>query len=168
MDKYRLCVDYRMLNQKLPDSAWPSPVIDHCLDAAAGSKYLSSLDFNNGYFQIPCIDSAKYALAFSPDVGFGQYTFSRMPQGVESAASFFQQSMDKTFRGLKHFVLPPYFDDVNIKGLFFNDNCVNVRLVLTRSQNLNRWEKVTPPRFVMYFRIYLDNFISWHQQEQDM
>ena len=108
-DKYRICVDYRVLNRQLPDSAWPTPAIDHCLDAAAGSKYLSSLDFNNGYYQIPCTDFAKHALAFSPGVGFGQFTFSGMPPGVKPAASYFQQSMEKTLSGLDHCMLPPYF-----------------------------------------------------------
>ena len=63
-DHYRIYVDYPALNKQLPDSAWPAPAIDHCLDAAAGSVFLSSLDFNNGYYQIPCTDDAKYALAF--------------------------------------------------------------------------------------------------------
>ena len=29
-------------------------------------------------------------------------------------------------------------------------------------------EKVIPSKFVKYLGIYLDNFLSWHQQEQDM
>ena len=29
-------------------------------------------------------------------------------------------------------------------------------------------KKVTPSKFVKYLGIYLDNFLSWHQQEQDM
>ena len=131
-DSYRLCVDYRVLNNQIPDSAWPAPSIDHCLDAAAGSVFLSSLDFNNGYGQIPCTDSAKYALAFSPGVGFCQYTFNGMPPGAKSASSFFQQSMEKTFRGLENSILPSYFDDVNIKGTSFDNHLMNVRLILTR------------------------------------
>ena len=43
-DQYRICVDYRALNKQLPDSAWPAPAIDHCLDAAAGSVCCSSAD----------------------------------------------------------------------------------------------------------------------------
>ena len=131
-DNYRLCVDYRMLNRQIEDSAWPAPSIEHCLDAAAGAMYLSSLDFNDGYFQIPCTESAKRALAFSPGFGFAQYTFNGMPQGAKSAASKYQQSMEKTFRGLETCILPPYFDDVNVKGKTFDDHLENVRRVLTR------------------------------------
>ena len=29
-------------------------------------------------------------------------------------------------------------------------------------------KKITPSKFVKYLGIYLDNFLSWHKQEQDM
>ena len=131
-DKYRLCIDYRALNRQITDSAWPAPFIEHCLDSASGSKFLSSIDFNNGYHQIPCTDEAKYALAFSPGVGFHQYAPLGMPQGVKSASSYFQQSMERTFRGLESIILPPFYDDVNMKGCNFEDHLINVRLVLAR------------------------------------
>ena len=40
--------------------------------------------------------------------------------------------MEKTFRGLENCILPPYFDDVNIKGYSFDDHLKNVKLVLTQ------------------------------------
>ena len=131
-DRYRLCIDYRELNKRLPDSAWPSPFIEHCLDAAAGAIYMSSLDFNNGYFQIPCTNAAKCALAFSPGVGYPQYTFNGMPPGVKSASSVFQQTMERTFRGLEDRILPPYYDDITVKGRSFEDHLSNVAIVLER------------------------------------
>ena len=131
-DRYRICIDYRSLNKNLPNSAWPAPSIEHCLDAAAGSVFLSSLDFNNGYYQIPCTNSAKQALAFSPGVGFTQYTFNGMPPGVKSASSVFQQAMERTFRGLENCMLPPYYDDINIIGRSFEEHLANARKVLER------------------------------------
>ena len=131
-DKYRLCVDYRVLNDQLPDSGWPAPSVEHCLDAAAGSVYFSKLDFNNGYLQIPCTPAAKRALAFSPGIGFSQLTFNGMPQGAKSAASSFQKSMEKTFSGLEECILPPYYDDVNVKSRTFSQHLKNARLVFTR------------------------------------
>ena len=132
MDRYRLAVDYRKLNEQLPDSGWPAPSIEHCLDAAAGSVYMSKLDFNNGYYQIPCTESAKYALAFSPGIGFRQYSFNGMPNGAKSAASIFQQAMENTFKGLEECILPPYYDDVNVKGRTFDEHLKNLRRSLQR------------------------------------
>ena len=88
-DKYRLCVDYRSLNSAISDSGQPMPSIDNCLDATAGAKYLSAINFNSGYHQIPCTDRAKEALAFSPGYGFPQYTWHVMPQGVKPASHCF-------------------------------------------------------------------------------
>ena len=136
-DRYRLCVDYRVLNQQIPDSAWPAPSVEHCLDAAAGSVFFSKLDFNNGYYQIPCTPAAKQALAFSPGIGFSQYTFNGMPPGAKSAASVFQQTMEKSFRGLEDCILPPYYDDVNIKSSTFTNHLRNARLVFQRIRDCN-------------------------------
>ena len=129
-DKYRLCVDYRFLNNVLSDSGWPAPSLSQCLDAAHGSVYLSAIDFNSGYHQIPCTDRAKYAIAFSPGYGFGQWTWNVMPQGIKPASHTFQRAMDKTFHDLADCVLPPFYDDVNIKGKTFDEHKDNVARVL--------------------------------------
>ena len=63
-DQYRLCTDYRALNNKLINSAWPSPSIEECLDSIGNSNMFSAIDFNMGYHQIPCSDRAKQALVF--------------------------------------------------------------------------------------------------------
>ena len=107
-DRYRLCVDYRFLNKTLPDSGWPLPSLQQWLDAASGSKYLSALDFNSGYHQIPCNERAKYAIAFSPGYGFGQWTWNVMPQGIKPASHAYQRTMDKTFSDMSDSVLPPF------------------------------------------------------------
>ena len=131
-DKYRLCVDYRVLNDSLYDSGWPTPSIEHCLDAAVDSVFFSSIDFNSGYHQIPCTDRAKAALAFSPGYGFAQYTWEVMPQGVKPAASCFQRSMERSFEGLDSCILPPFYDDVTIKSGTFSGHLHNTKLILQR------------------------------------
>ena len=95
-DQYRSCVDYRFLNKCINDSAWSAPFLEHCLDAAVGSQYLSSLDFNSGYHRIPYSDTAKEALVFSPGFGFAQFTWNVMPQGIKPASNCFQRTMEKS------------------------------------------------------------------------
>ena len=73
-DKYRLCIDYRFVNNVLPDSECPAPSLLQCLDATHGSAYLIATDFSSRYHQIPCADRAKHAIAFSPGYWFGQWT----------------------------------------------------------------------------------------------
>ena len=106
-DQYRICTDYRRLNQEIVNTAWPSPSIDDCLEATKGTSLFSSLDFNSGYNQIPCTQRAKEALAFSPGYGFSQYTWTVMPPGVKNASGTFQKTMCKTFKGSEKCILPP-------------------------------------------------------------
>ena len=129
-DQYRLCTDYRALNNHICSSGWPSPSLDECLDAIADSNMFSSIDFNNGYHQIPCSDHAKRVLAFSPGYGFKQFTWSVMPQGIKTASSCFQHAMMKTFQNRENCILPPFYDDIIIKGSGFTDHLQNVRTIL--------------------------------------
>ena len=111
---------------------WPTPSIEYCLDAANNAKYLSSIDFNSGYHQIPCTNRAKQALAFSPGFGFPQYTWNVMPQGIKPASNCFQRTMEKMLLGAEESALPPFFDDVVIKGRSFEDHCIHVDEVFSR------------------------------------
>ena len=133
-DRYRLCVDYRSLNSKLDNSGWPTPSLEHCLDSASDAQYLSAIDFNSGYNQIPCSGRAKEALAFCPGYGFPQYTWVGMPMGIKPASHCFQRTMEKMLSGLEHAVLPPFFDDIMVKGVSFEEHAKNVEAVLAKIQ----------------------------------
>ena len=55
-----------------------------------------------------------------------------MPQAVKPASHCFQRTIEKNFCNLEHCILPPFYDDVIIKGETFQQHTVNVRLVLTK------------------------------------
>eukprot|EP00794_Sanderia_malayensis_P000899 gene899-199_t len=100
--------------------------------SVTGSTFVSSIDFNSGYHQIPCTDNCKPLLAFSPGYGFGQWTWTVMPQGIKPASNHFQKTMEQTFSDLSDCNLQPFFDDVVIKGRSFQEHLCNIRRVLTR------------------------------------
>ena len=127
---YRLCTDYRSLNNHIVSSGWPSPSLDECLDAIGDANMFSSIDFNMGYFQIPCTERAKKALAFSPGYGFKQLTWTVMPQGIKTASGYFQQAMSRTFNGHENYILPPFYDDITIKSHGFKEHLRNTRVIL--------------------------------------
>lgn len=49
----RLCVDYRLLNNKTRKDAFPLPCIEESLDALSGAHWFSTLDLAAGYNQVP-------------------------------------------------------------------------------------------------------------------
>ena len=50
--KWRMCIDFTVLNKACPKDEYPLPRIDTLIDAAASSEMLSMLDCFSGYHQI--------------------------------------------------------------------------------------------------------------------
>ncbi|GKE03666.1 hypothetical protein Tco_1395684 [Tanacetum coccineum] len=50
---WRVCIDYRKLNNATPKDHFPLPFIDQMLKCLAGHEYYCFLDGFSGYFQIP-------------------------------------------------------------------------------------------------------------------
>ena len=159
-DQYRICTDYRVLNNQLSASGWPSPSLDECLDAVGDANFFSSIDFKSGYHQIPCSDNAKQALAFSPGYGFKQYTWSVMPPGIKTASSCFQRAMQQTFQGNEARILPPYYDDIIIKGKGFQNHLENVKVILNDVRKAGFTLNVLKCSFLQKSTSYLGHVIS--------
>lgn len=67
--KWRMCVDYRMLNKNLFPDKFPLPRIDDILDSLGRAKYFSCLDLFSGFHQIPLEPESREMTAFSTDKG---------------------------------------------------------------------------------------------------
>ncbi len=81
--KLRLCIDYRRVNALTYKDAYPIPKIDACLDAMGGSKYFSSLDLRQGYWQVEILESDRDKTAFV--TRRGQFRFKVLPFGLCNA-----------------------------------------------------------------------------------
>ena len=75
---------------------------DEVQDWLAGSTIFSTLDMQNGHWQLPVNPSDKEKTAFCHGPRMELFQFNRMPFGLTGAPSSFQRFMDKIFQGLSY------------------------------------------------------------------
>lgn len=108
--RWRMVIDYRILNEKTIGDAYPLPNITEILDQLGSAKYFSVFDLAGGFHQIPVNPQDAHKTAFTTP--FGHYQFSRMPFGLRNAPATFQRLMDRVLCGLQGTELFVYLHDV--------------------------------------------------------
>ncbi|KAK3521363.1 hypothetical protein QTP70_003434 [Hemibagrus guttatus] len=70
---YRLCMDYRVLNERTIKNAYPLPRIQDTLDTLSTAKWFSTLDLASGYWQVELTPGARQAAAFCSRKGLFEW-----------------------------------------------------------------------------------------------
>ncbi|MCO5564301.1 hypothetical protein L7F22_017961 [Adiantum nelumboides] len=107
---FRLCIDYRGLNECTVKNKYPLPRIDKLFDRLSGAQYYSKIDLRSRFYQVQIQAEDIPKIAFN--TRFGHYEFVVMPFGLTNAPATFNQLMTDLFReGLDNFVLV-LFDNI--------------------------------------------------------
>ena len=109
-NKFRMCTDYRKLNQVTIKDAYPLPRITDIIDSVSNAKFLSQMDLMKGYYQIRLTDRAQAVSAFT--IPFGLFEYHVLPFGMTNAPATFQRVMQEVIRGLPNVYV--YLDDLVI------------------------------------------------------
>ena len=123
----RLCIDYRKLNKATNADPFQMPLIQELLDNVAGAKWLTELDMNKGFYQVPLDQDSEDKTAFcSP---WGKYAFTRMPFGLMNAPATFQRCMNETLGQHAH-CSSTYIDDVLVYSNSWEEHLAHLHEIL--------------------------------------
>lgn len=109
----RICCNFKpTLNPFLEQNEYPIPNVDDLLFTLNGNKFFSIIDLSGAYLQLALNEESRKLTTINTIHGL--YSYKRLPFGVKTAPSIFQEVMEKILCGLNGVV--SYFDDILIGG----------------------------------------------------
>ncbi|GJT41561.1 reverse transcriptase domain-containing protein [Tanacetum coccineum] len=155
---WRVCIDYRKLNEATRKDHFPLPFMDQMLKRLAGNKYYCFLDGFSGYFQIPIDPYDQEKTTFT--CPYGTFAYRRIPFGLCNAPGTFQRCMMAIFHDMIEKTMEVFMDEFSVFGNLFK-NCLSyVDKMLQRCEDTNlclNWEK---SHFMVKEDIFLGHKIS--------
>nr|GEW02157.1 reverse transcriptase domain-containing protein [Tanacetum cinerariifolium] len=119
---WRVCIDYRKLNEATRKDHFPLPFMDQMLERLAGNEFYCFLNGFSGYFQIPIDPRDQEKTTFT--CPYGTFAYRRMPFGLCNAPSTFQRCMLAIFHDMVEKTIEVFMDDFSVFGNSF-ENCLS-------------------------------------------
>nr|GEY10503.1 putative reverse transcriptase domain-containing protein [Tanacetum cinerariifolium] len=113
---WRVCIDYRKLNEATRKDHFPLPFIDQMLKRLARNEYYCFLDGFLSYFQIPIDPKDQEKTTFT--CPYGPFAYRRMPFGICNAPGTFQRCMMAIFHDMIEKTIEVFMDDFLEKSHF--------------------------------------------------
>ncbi|KAM2325828.1 hypothetical protein ACFX1X_025128 [Malus domestica] len=162
---WRVCIDYRKLNNTTRKDHFPLPFIDQMLERLAGHSFYCFLDGYSGYNQIVIAPEDQEKTTFT--CPFGTFAYRRMPFGLCNAPATFQRCMVSIFSDFIEKIIEVFMDDFSVFGDSFDGCLANLTLILKRCMETNlvlNWEKC---HFMVKQGIVLGHIVSARGIEVD-
>ncbi|GJR62393.1 reverse transcriptase domain-containing protein [Tanacetum coccineum] len=127
---WRVCIDYRKLNEATCKDHFPLPFMDQMLERLAGNEFYCFLDGFSGYFQIPIEPKDQEKTTFT--CPYGTFAYRRMPFGLCNAPGTFQRCMMAIFHDMIEKTMEVFMDDFSVFGDSFSSCLANLDRMLKR------------------------------------
>ena len=108
----RICGDYRALNKDLEIERYPLPRIEELFTELQKGERFSKIDLSQAYMQLKLDEPSQKLCTISTHKGL--FSYKRLPYGINSGPSIFQQKIDQTLQGATGVVT--YLDDILISA----------------------------------------------------
>nr|GEX78631.1 reverse transcriptase domain-containing protein [Tanacetum cinerariifolium] len=106
---WRVCIDYRQLNDATRKDHFLLPFMDQMLEHLAGNEFYCFLDGFSGYFQILIDPQDQEKTTFT--CPYGTFAYRRMPFGLYNALGTFQRCMMAIFYDMIKKTMEVFMDD---------------------------------------------------------
>ncbi|GKC56873.1 reverse transcriptase domain-containing protein, partial [Tanacetum coccineum] len=139
---WRVCIDYRKLNDATRKDHFPLPFMDQMLERLARNEFYCFLDGFSGYFQIPIDPQDQEKTTFT--CPYGTFAYRRMPFGLCNASGTFQRCMMAIFHDMIEETMEVFMDDFSVFGDSFSSCLTHLDKMLKRCEDTNlvlNWEK---------------------------
>ncbi|GJW22037.1 reverse transcriptase domain-containing protein, partial [Tanacetum coccineum] len=139
---WRVCIDYRKLNEATCKDHFPLPFMDQMLERLAGNEFYCFLDGFSGYFQIPIDPKDQEKTTFT--CPYGTFAYRRMPFGLCNAPGTFQRCMMAIFHDMIEKTMEVFMDDFSVFRDSFSSCLANLDKMLKRCEDTKlalNWEK---------------------------
>nr|GEV88000.1 hypothetical protein [Tanacetum cinerariifolium] len=132
---WRVCIDYRKLNEATRKEHFPLPFMDQMLERLARNQYYYFLDGFSGYFQIPIdLKDQKQTTFTCP---YGTFTYRRMPFGLCNTPGTCQRCMIAIFHDMIEKTIEVFIDDFSVFGNSFQSYLSYLEKMLKMCEDTN-------------------------------
>ncbi|KAD3067061.1 hypothetical protein E3N88_34941 [Mikania micrantha] len=139
---WRVCIDYRKLNNATRKDHFPLPLIDQMLEHLSGQQFYCFRDGFSGYFHIPIAPEDQEKTTFT--CAFGTSAYRRMPFGLCNSPATFLRCMVAIFQDMIETSMEVFMDDFSMFGSSFDQCLTNLEKMLRRCVETNlmlNWKK---------------------------
>nr|GEW57045.1 reverse transcriptase domain-containing protein [Tanacetum cinerariifolium] len=162
---WRVCIDYRKLNEATRKDHFPLPFMDQMLERLAENECYCFLDGFSGYFQIPIDPRDQEKTTFT--CLYGTFAYRCMPFGLCNAPGTFQRCMLAIFHDMVEKTMEVFMDDFSVFGNCF-ENCLSrLDKMLQMCEDTNLSLNCENSHFMVKEGIVLGHKISKNRIEVD-
>ena len=159
--KNRVCASFVQLNTQTQKDSYPLPNIQVIFDKIGKSKWFTTIDLLNGFWQVMVKEAHRYKTAFI--TARGLYEFIVMPFGLCNAPATFQRLMDIVIRPEFRAFIETYIDDVLTHSDTFEEHLQHLDILLNILKEHNLVVKLTKCRFAKREVKFLGLLLSYNR-----